>query len=277
MPRQRLAGLRVDLRRPVGVQDLAVHDALERASAEAVLARPLPGLVEVRADDALGVRARERVARARTSATNSVLPLTRLSPSSLSSQPVSATTATPPRAASVRDPSSTHGAASYLPRGGAACASRAHGRGQVVEPALGRPRSRCARRRPTSSARAPRRRSPRASRARSVGRRLEPRREVRRRAASRRPGRPRRSSHGARPAGDAPRRARGRPRPCRSGRRRPAARRTRRPRRRPCRTPPGTCSASPSRRRRAGRRRARRARAGRPSATRAGMPAAAAR
>ena len=126
----------------VRLEDLLVHDALVGGAAEAVLLGLLPGLVEVRADDALRARARELWQRAHFSA-NSVLPLTRLSPSSLSSQPVSETIA---HAASKHqpDPSSTHGAASYLlagrrdaAPGGPRRRRAASGARQAVQAALG--------------------------------------------------------------------------------------------------------------------------------------------
>ena len=252
-----------------------MHDALVGRAAEAVLARPA---ATPRRGSARRRPARPR-ARAcgtpRTSATNSVLPLTRLSPSSLSSQPVSASTRDRgQRAASAPVLHSWRG---ILLAGGAARAGRP-GRAARALTGAGarraaprRRRSPCARRRPTSSARAPPRRSPRAC-ARAAP--PAPRASDARPSASwvTASGPTSKVSHGRTSGGD---RRGQRARDLRHpgvARRRPAARRRRRPRRRPCRTPRGTCSASRAPRRRAARRRAPRARAARPSARAAAMP-----
>ena len=118
-----LAGRRIDRRVLVGLEDLAVHDALVGRAAEPVVARtaatPRRGSARRRP-----WRRRARACGTRAHLpTNSVLPLTRLSPSSLSSQPVSETSATPARSAvrthppiMARDPTCWSGGAASGPR-----------------------------------------------------------------------------------------------------------------------------------------------------------------
>ena len=160
---QLLAGLRVELRHPVGVQDLAVDDALDRGALEALVERLLEGLVEVRAADALGPGAGQRVAR------RALLHEQRLAVDQVVAVVLELAAGERHRGDDQEqrdpDPSSTHGAASYLSAGRREpCAEPARIRaagGRRGGPR--RPRRPSWRRRPTSSARAPRRRSARAS------------------------------------------------------------------------------------------------------------------